>query len=217
MAIQIGDDPPPPPTLAEKLAPWLRRGIIGGCLLWFCVSMQNFYVDARSHTIKVVYPLLLSHDRITSLQPGFDPDKAVWKPVSTGFPVADGTVILIKTGDATYAVKLVRQTIKPERAEYEYVKVDSSVPATTGVAETSPGGIDLPGAHIDWTGKRDGAGFLYLGDEFIWSKPPRFSIGVPLQTGDLEQFRSAVPPGVHFESVPWKIAAPGAEEIVPIP
>jgi hypothetical protein len=217
MPIQIVDDPPPPPTFAEKLAPWLRRILIGGCLIWICFSIQNFLEDTRSHTIKITYPLLMNHERITAPQPGFDPQTAVWKPVTEAFPVDDGTVLFVKTGDSVYAVKLVRQTIKPEAAQYEFLKVGTSDPIVKGTAETLPGGIALPEHRVGWSGKSDGAGYLYLDDSFIWNNPPRYTIGLPFQSGDLEQFRNAVPAGVHFESLPWKVNAPTADDIIPAP
>jgi hypothetical protein len=217
MPIQIGDDPPPPPTFAEKIAPWLRRVIIGGCLVWVCFSMQDFLIDTRSHTIKISYPLLMGHEKITAPQPGFDPQKALWVPVNTAFPVADGTVLFIKTGDSVFAVKLVRQTIKPEQAQYEYLKVGAADPVVKGTAEPEPGGLILAGHRIGWTGQNDGAGYLYLDDSFIWNQPPRFTIGLPFQSGNLEPFRHALPASVHFESLPWKINAPPADDIIPAP
>jgi hypothetical protein len=212
MAIQIGDEPERR-TPAEKIAPWLRRVIIGGGLVWIMFSMENYYEDARSHTIKVVYPLLLSRESITSLQPGYDPHKAVWKPLQTGFPVRDGTILFVKTGGSIYAVKLLHQKVSPEGADYEYLKVGSPDPVVKGTAETYPDGIALPGRRIGWSGKHDGTGYLYLDDAFIRNQPPSFTIGVPFQTGDLEQFRQAIPPNVHFESVPWKIIEPSPDEI----
>jgi hypothetical protein len=217
MPIQVLDDPPPPPTLAEKLAPWLRRTLIGGCLIWICLSMQNFLEDTRTHTIKIVYPLLLNYERVTAPQPGFDPQKAEWSPVKTGFAVSDGTILFVKAGDSTYAVKLVRQTIQPEQAQYEFLKVGGTDPIVRGLAQTESGTINLPGHPLAWSGRRDGEGFLYLDDSFIWNDPPHYTIGVPFQSGDLQQFRHAVPASVHFESVPWKIANSGDTEIISAP
>jgi hypothetical protein len=214
MPIQIGEDPPPPPTFAEKLAPWLRRILIGGCLIWICFSIQQFLEDTRSHTIKISYPLLLGREKIRALQPGFDPQTAVWKPVNTAFPVADGAILFVRTGNSTYAVKIVHQTIKPEQAAYEFLKVGGTDPVVQGVAGTLPGGIALPEHHVGWSGRSDGAGFLYLDDSFIWNDPPRYTIGLPFQSGDLEPFRHAVPAGVHFESLPWKVNG-AADDIVP--
>ena len=217
MPIQIGEDPPPEPTLAEKIAPWLRRTLIGGCLVWICFSMQTALEDTRSHTIKVMYPLLLGYEKITVPQPGFDPARAVWAPVSQAFPVSNGAVLFVKAGDTVYAVKLLRQTIKPEQADYAWLKVGSADPAVKATAQPLPGGIVLPGITVQWSGKGNGAGYLYLDDAFIWNKTPPFTIGVPFQSGELENFRKGVPTGVHFESVPWKIEESDAEEIVPAP
>jgi len=217
MPVQILEDSPPPQTLAEKYAPWMRRCLIGGCLVWICLSIQNFSEDARTHTIKITYPLLLNFERITAPQPGFDPQKAQWQPVKTAFPVPDGAIFFVKADDGIYAIKLVRQTIKPEQAQYACLKVGSADPAVTGLAQTDSGSIDLPGHHLAWSGKSDGSGFVYLDDSFIWNDPPRYTIGVPLQSGDLEQFRHAVPAAVHFESVPWKVIEPATVDIVPAP
>jgi hypothetical protein len=123
----------------------------------------------------------------------------------------------VKIGDSVYAVKLLRQTIKPEAAEYEYLKVGATDPVVKGTAEIEPGGVSLPGHRIGWSGRSDGAGYLYLDDSFIWNDPPRYTIGVPFQSGELEQFRRAVPAGIHFESLPWKINAAPADEIISAP
>ena len=215
MPIQIGDDPPPPPTLAERLAPWLRRILIGGCLIWICFSVQTSFEDTRSHTIKVTYPLLMNYEKISAPQPAFDPRNAVWVPVKTAFLVPDGAILFVKTGETTYAIKLLHQTIKPEQSDYEYLKVGSTEPAVKGTAQTLPGGIALPGQTIAWSARSDGAGYLYLDDAYIWNKPSRYTVGVPFQSGGLEHFRQAIPPNVHFESVPWKIEDAAAAEIAP--
>jgi len=217
MPVQILDDPPPERTLAEKLVPWLRRSLIGGCLVWICVSMQTFLEDARTHTIKVSYPLLGNYERITAPQPGFDPRTAQWRALSTGFAVPDGAIFFVKAGGATYAVKMLRQTIQPETAGYEFLTVGGNAPVTKAVAEGSSGGLDLPACRINWSGKSKGAGYLYLDDAFIWNKTPRFRIGVPFQSGDLEPFRKAVPTDVHFESQPWRIEAATSSETIMVP
>jgi hypothetical protein len=217
MPIQIGEEPLPPPTRAEKLAPWLRRTLIGGCLVWICFSIQNFLEDTRSHTIKITYPLLLGREKITAPQPGFDPQKAVWRPVNTAFPVADGTVLFVKMDDSVYAVKITHQELKPERVAYAWLKVGSDAPIVNDVGETLPAGLALPEHHVGWSGRSDGLGYLYLDDSFIWNQPPRYTIGLPFLSGDLEQFRAALPPGIHFESLPWKMRSFPADGIVPVP
>lgn len=215
MPIQLFDEAPQK-TTAEKLAPWLRRIIIGGTLVWICISMQTFSEDTRTHTIKITYPLLGNHERITRLEPGYDPEKARWAPVSQAFPVADGTVFFVKTGDAVYAVKIGGQNVAPEQANYAYLKVGDDKPGVvTGVAKPLPYGVELPGLTLPWTGHHNGTGFLYLDDAFIWNKPGRYEIGVPFQGGDLEQFRKAIPANVHFESAPWKIVPPETFDLVP--
>jgi hypothetical protein len=220
MPVQVLEDPVPEPTLAEKLAPWLRRVLIGGCLIWICFSMQTFSEDARTHTIEVTYPLLGNYARITAPQPGFDPQKAEWRPLSTGFAVPDGAVFFVKTGSATYAVRIWNQRINPELACFSYVTVghaDAGPGPAAGTVRPAPDGITLPGCTIAWSGKSDGAGYLYLDEAFIWNKPPRYTIGVPFQSGSLDPFRQAVPAGTHFESQPWKIADAPASEIIPAP
>ncbi|MEJ0000589.1 MAG: hypothetical protein WDO13_16370 [Verrucomicrobiota bacterium] len=51
MPIQIGEEPERV-SPARRLAPWLRRIIIGGFLVWIMFSIQNFLEDTRSHTIR---------------------------------------------------------------------------------------------------------------------------------------------------------------------
>jgi hypothetical protein len=211
------DDDVERPTTAEKIAPWIRRVVIGGALVWICVSLQNFYEDTRTHTIKVVYPLLLSSEKITHHEPNFDPQKAVWQPVQTAVPVLDGQVVFVKEGSVVYAVQFVRQTIRPEKLSYAWLKVGDPAPVVSGTAETYPDGVRLPDVKLAWSGKGDGAGYVYLDDAFMWDRLPRYMLGVPFQAGDLEQFRRALPAGTRFQSQPWKIAPSAvAEEIVPV-
>jgi hypothetical protein len=217
MPIQIGDDPEPPPTLAKKLAPWLRRTLIGGCLIWVCFSMQTFLEDTRTHTIKVVYPLLMDHEAITAPQPGFDPKLAVWKPAASAFPVSDGAVVFIQVDGATYAAKIGRETIQPENITYAWLKIGSRDPVVEGSSHEFPDGLKLPTCTVPWSAHRDGDGFLYLDDAFMSGRDSRYTVGVPFATGELESFRAAVPPGTHFESVPWKIAPAPTEDIIPAP
>jgi hypothetical protein len=209
MPVQTHNDPPTNRTLASKLTPWLGRGLVVGVLIWVCLSIEDFSKDVHSHTIKISYPLLLNYERITAPQPGFDPHAAEWQPVKTSFPVNDGAIFFVKANDATYAVKLTRQTIKPEQGAYAYLKVGSTDPIAQGLAHTESGSIDLPkNLQLTWSGRSDGSGYVYLDDSFIWNDPPHFTIGVPLQSGDLEQFRHTLPATIHFESVPWKVIEP---------
>ena len=216
MPIQIGDQPERVSRL-EKFAPWLRRILIGGCLVWASVSIQNYYEDTVSHTIKETYPLLMGHERITSLTPAYDPRKARWKPVETAVPVADDQIFFIKTASGIYAVKISDQQSAPEKGEYEYLKVGDTAPAVKAVTGEYPGGITLPDCKVGWSGpvKRPGIGFLYLDNGFIWNKPPPFKIGVPFQTGNLESYRNKIPANIHFESVPWKIQNSDDDLIIP--
>ena len=200
--------PPTNHTLGGKLTPWLGRALVVGFLIWVCLSIQDFSEDVHSHTIKISYPLLFNYERITAPQPAFDPHAAEWQPVKTSFPVNDGAIFFVKASDGTYAVKLMHQTIKPEQGSYAYLKVGSSDPGAQGLAQTESGSIDLPNHQLTWSGRSDGSGYVYLDDSFIWNDPPRFTIGVPLQSGDLEQFRHTLPATIHFESVPWKVIDP---------
>ncbi|MEJ0000590.1 MAG: hypothetical protein WDO13_16375 [Verrucomicrobiota bacterium] len=159
----------------------------------------------------------MDHEKITLRGAGYDPQKAVWKPVAAGFPVADGTIFFVKMGGAVYAVKLVHQTAEPERAEYAWLAVGGTAPVVTGVAQTLPGGIALPGHMVGWSGKGNGAGYVYLDDGFIWNQPPRYTIGVPFQSATSSSFRTAVPAGTHFESLPWNIPAADDDAVVPAP
>src|SRR5262245_4504260 len=108
--IQLGEEPPPPPTLAETLAPWIRRTLMGGCLVWICLTFSLDSEDARTHTIKATYPLFGNYEKIIRLEPGFDPKLAQWGWVKTTFSVTDGNILFVKTHDAVFALKIVHQS-----------------------------------------------------------------------------------------------------------
>jgi hypothetical protein len=214
MAIQIGEQPERVSRL-EKWAPWIRRVLIIGCLIWAAFSIQNFSEDEISHTIKASYPLLMGYERIVSRTPDFDPAKARWKAVETAVPVIDDQIVFIRTGGAVYAVQISGQTAHPERAQYAYLQAGGSAPVVHAGTGEFPDSIELPGCKIGWSGRANGQGFIYLDDAFIWGKPSRFEVGVPFQKGALEKYRKTVPTEVHFETVPWKVKSADNEEMIP--
>jgi hypothetical protein len=117
----------------------------------------------------------------------------------------DGDIVFIKRyrNNSVYAVKILHQTLVPERATYEYIEIGSNsspTQATTVTPLTIGSGLLIDGLRVQWSGGQIGLGYIYLTSRY-WH-PARYEIGVPFFRGNLEDYSRKVPANIHFESVP---------------
>ena len=138
-------------------------------------------------------------------QPNFvEPESGPRGPTLRAVPtsVLDGDIVFIRYHQSVYAVKFLRQTMNPEQAHYEYLKVGSGMPPVTDrINKTFPGGLFLDFFVVPWSGRTLGTGYVYLTATHR-GLPPAYEIGEPFYSGELQQFSKIIPPDVHFESLP---------------